>query len=95
MEVIYTDAFERWFRRLRDNKAKASILVRIERLDEGNFGDHRSVGQGVSELRIHTGKGYRVYYAVRQRTVVVLLCGGEKAGQTKDITLAQRMAREV
>ena len=95
MEVVYTEVFERWLSRLRDIRARASILTRIERIEDGNFGDHRSVGGGVSELRIGGGPGHRVYYTVRRRTVVVLLCGGDKSSQRRDIRRAQRMAQEV
>lgn len=93
--VIRSDRFSRWLRELRDRRARAQIAVRIDRVAEGNFGDHRSVGGGVSELRVPTGPGYRVYYTIRRRTVVVLLCGGDKARQQRDIELAQRMAREL
>ena len=95
MEVVYTSVFEVWLRRLRDQRAKASILVRIERIEEGNFGDRRSVGQGVSELRIHVGRGYRVYYTVRGGSLVILLCGGDKARQSSDIARAKRIATEL
>ena len=70
MEVVYTEIFETWLKIMRDQQAKASIVVRIERIQDGNFGDHRSVGGGVSELRINVGKGYRVFYTIRRKTVV-------------------------
>ena len=95
MNVVYTEAFETWIRGLRDQRAKFTILSRIERIEDGNFGGHRSVGRGVSELRVDVGQGYRVYYTVRQRTVVILLCGGNKSSQRRDIRRAQRMATEV
>ena len=66
MEILYNKAFETWLNTVRDLRAKASILSRIERVEDGNFGDHRSVGGGVSELRINVGQGYRVYYTIRQ-----------------------------
>ena len=94
MEVVYTDAFSTWLKRLRDQRARASILVRIERMEGGNFGDHRSVGGDVGELRVQMGKGYRVYYTIRRNRVVVLLCGGDKSSQGRDIARAQRMARQ-
>ena len=94
-EVVKGDEFLRWLMRLRDKRAQARISVRLDRLEEGNFGDHRSVGRGVSELRINVGLGYRVYYVIRERVVVVLLCGGAKATQQRDIERAQRMAEEV
>lgn len=95
MEVVYTEAFERWLKRLRDLRAKVSILSRLERIEDGNFGVHKSVGGGVSELRVNVGQGYRVYYTIRRAAVVVLLCGGTKSSQQKDIRRAQDMARQV
>ncbi len=95
MEVVYTRVFERWFRGLRDIRAKASIVSRIERIEDGNFGDHGSVGGGVSELRVDVGPGYRVYYTTRRQTLVILLCGGDKSSQARDIRRAQQMAGEL
>ena len=95
MEITYTEVFERWLKGLRDQRAKASILSRIERIEDGNFGDHRSVGGGVSELRISVGQGYQVYYTTRQATAVILLCGGDKSRQTQNIRQAQQIAKEV
>ena len=95
MGILYTEAFETWLNTVRDLRAKASILSRIERVEDGNFGDHRSVGAGVSELRINVGQGYRVYYTIRRETVVILLCGGDKSRQRQDIRQAQQMAKEV
>ena len=85
MGILYTEAFETWLNTVRDLRVKASILSRIERVEDGNFGDHRSVGAGVSELRINVGQGYRVYYTIRRETVVILLCGGDKSRQRQDI----------
>lgn len=95
MEIVYTELFEKWLKRLRDLQAKAAILTRIERIEDGNFGDHRSVGGGISELRIHIGQGYRVYYMIRRRKVVILLCGGDKSSQQRDIIRAQQIAGEL
>ncbi len=95
MEVVYTEVFEKWIRRLRDQRAKASILTRIERIEDGNFGDRNSVGGGISELRIHVGQGYRVYYIVRRRKVVILLCGGDKSSQQRDIDRAHQISGEL
>ncbi len=81
--------------RLRDPIAKAAIVARLERVLEGNFGDHHSVGGGVSELRISAGPGYRVYYTIRRQTVVILLCGGDKSSQRRDLQLAQRLAQQL
>ncbi len=71
------------------------MASRIERMEDGNFGDHRSVGGGVSELRINVGKGYRAYYTIRRNTVVILLCGGDKSSQQQDIKLSQQMASKL
>lgn len=95
MEVVYTEVFETWLRGLRNQRARIRILSRLERIEDGNFGDHRSVGGGVSELRVNVGQGYRVYYTVRRNTVVVLLCGGDKSSQRRDVRRAQRLATEI
>ena len=95
MNVLYTGTFETWLKKLRDQRAKAAIVSRIERIEYGNFGDYRSVGDGVSELRINVGKGYRAYYTIRRNTEVILLCGGDKSSQQRDIELAQQMATEL
>ena len=95
MEIVYTEVFEKWLKDLRDQLAKASIASRIERIEDGNFGDYRSVGGGVSELRVNVGRGYRDYYTVRQNKVVILLCGGDKSSQKRDISRAQQMASEL
>ena len=94
-EVVKSERFLRWLTRLRDKRAQAQILVRIDRVEEGNFGDHGSVGGGVSELRVNVGQGYRIYYTIRQRRVVILLCGGDKASQPRDIRRAQQMTSEI
>lgn len=89
-EVVKGDEFLRWLMRLRDKRAQARISVRLDRLEEGNFGDHRSVGGGVSELRVNVGQGYRIYYTIRQQRIVILLCGGDKGSQQRDIRRAQQ-----
>jgi putative addiction module killer protein len=94
-EVRKTDVFERWLDGLRDVRARARILVRIERLVAGNFGDTKPVGQGVSELRIDSGPGYRVYFTRRGPWIVILLVGGDKSGQTADIKTAVRLAKNL
>ena len=93
--VVKSGTFRRWLRNLRDRRARARIVVRIERVVEGNFGDHRSVGGGIGELRIDVGPGYRIYYTIRNNAVVLLLCGGDKSSQQKDIERARRMAGEL
>ena len=80
---------------MRDKRAQARIAIRIDRVEEGNFGDHKAVGGGVSELRIDVGKGYRVYYTMRDNMVVILLCGGDKSSQQEDIHRARNMASEL
>ncbi|MGZ9073250.1 MAG: type II toxin-antitoxin system RelE/ParE family toxin [Rhodoplanes sp.] len=95
IEVRQTDVFADWFAGLRDREARARIAVRIRRLSLGNRGDVKPVGSGVSEMRIDYGPGYRVYFVRRGDTVVVLLCGGDKRNQDRDIARALELAREV
>jgi putative addiction module killer protein len=92
IELRKTETFARWIDRLRDIKARARVLVRIERLAAGNPGDVKPVGQGVSELRISYGPGYRVYFTQRGQQLIILLAGGDKSSQDKDIKKAQRLA---
>ena len=82
------DVFAEWRNRLRDTTAKAAIIRRINRIEDGNFGDHKYLKEGVSELRLSLGPGYRVYYAIDGDRVVLLLCGGDKGTQTADIERA-------
>ena len=90
-----TSEFDKWFRKLRDKKAKAKILIRIQRIEEyGNFGDCQSVGEGISELRIHYAKGYRVYLKEHGEQIVLLLIGGDKSTQRKDIETAKQLWEE-
>lgn len=95
IKIRKTDAFDSWLKSLKDMRAKAKIEVRIRRLSLGNSGDVEPVGEGVSELRIHEGKGYRVYFVARGDVLVILLCGGDKKSQTRDIKTAKKMAQEV
>jgi putative addiction module killer protein len=88
-----TTTFKNWFGGLRDSMAQKRILVRLGRLELGNFGDAKSVGDGVSELRIPYGPGYRLYYTRRGLAVVLLLCGGDKGSQVRDIALAKALAK--
>ncbi len=94
IQVVQTTVFSSWLGKLTDIAA-ARIVVRLRRLELGNPGDVKSVGGGVSEMRINYGPGYRVYYVRRGKTVILLLCGGDKRTQTKDIKTAQQMAKEV
>jgi putative addiction module killer protein len=91
IEIRETLAYARWFAGLRDGNARARIDVRIQRLSLGNQGDVRAVGEGVSELRIDYGPGYRVYFTRRGTTVVILLAGGDKSTQAKDIMKAKEL----
>jgi putative addiction module killer protein len=90
-----TAEFDEWLALLKDRVGKAKIISRLQRLELGNAGDHASVGSGVSELRIHSGPGYRVYYKQIDRTIVVILCGGDKSTQDKDIRRAKEVAAEL
>lgn len=96
MAVIFTtEQFDAWHGGLRDARAKAAIRVRMRRAEDGNFGDCEPVGEGVSEMRIHYGPGYRVYFKRTGMEVVILLAGGEKSTQAKDIRMALKLAREL
>lgn len=94
VEIIKSATFDRWFRKLRDPKAKARIQMRIRRLGLGNPGDVQPIGSGLSEMRIDYGPGYRVYYIKFGSVLVVLLCGGDKRTQQTDINKAKRLAAE-
>ena len=96
MTVVETLAFSRWLSSLEDVKGRARIVARIERIRLlGHFGDCESVGEGVSELRVHFGPGYRVYLSRRGAEVVVLLGGGDKGSQARDIRAAQALTKEI
>jgi len=95
IEVRETGTFSEWLSGLRDARAKAEVARRVRRLALGNPGDVKPVGEGVSELRIHYGPGYRVYYMQRGSVLIILLCGGDKTGQAKDIAMALKLAKEV
>ena len=95
LNVRQTNAFSSWLRSLRDQRARQKIVVRLQRMKFGHFGDVEAVGQGVSELRIHEGKGYRVYFRQQGSEMILRLCGGDKKSQQKDIAMAHQMAREI
>jgi putative addiction module killer protein len=95
IEIRKTDMYAKWLDNLSDIHARARILARVERLATGNPGDVRPVGEGVSELRIDYGPGYRVYYKKHGRELVILLAGGDKHTQAKDIRTALRLARNL
>lgn len=91
-----TEEFNKWFKKLKDLRAKAKILIRIQKLEnEEHFGDSESVGEGVIELRIHYAKGYRVYLKEYKDKVIVLFIGGDKSTQQKDIAKAKELARNI
>ena len=92
IEIRQTETYARWFAALRDRQAKARIIVRIRRLSLGNAGDVKPVGDGISELRIDYGPGYRLYFARRGEALVLLLTGGDKSGQRADIARAKALA---
>ena len=91
--VLRTSQFDRWLARLKDNRGKARILHRVRAAERGNVGDCKALGNGVFELRIHSGPGYRVYCARKGEMTIVLLCGGTKSGQRRDIAVATQLAR--
>jgi putative addiction module killer protein len=95
VEVRQTPAFQKWFTGLKDEVARSRIAIRIRRLSLGNFGDAKSVGGRVFELRIDHGPGYRVYFTRRGTEIVILLAGGDKKSQERDIERARKLALEV
>ena len=95
IEVRQTAAFVSWLGGLRDRSARARILTRIRRLELGSLGDTKSVGGGVSELRIFYGPGSRIYFIRQGQEIIILLCGGDKSSQSSDIATAQQMAKEL
>ena len=94
-EVRQTKEFSKWLKKLKDALAKVAIVRRLDRMKEGNFGDSKSVGGEVFELRIDVGKGYRVYFTNKNNRVVILFVGGDKSTQEEDIKTAKKMAEEV
>ncbi len=93
--IKQTESFTKWLTKLKDIKGKVAVLRRVDRLKDGNFGDHKSVGSNVSELRISVGAGYRVYYTIKESEIVILLIGGDKSTQSKDIAKAQQLYKEL
>jgi putative addiction module killer protein len=95
MKTIYTtEVFDDWFAGLKDRRGRARLQARIDRAEEGNFGDCKPVGQGVSEMRIDFGPGYRIYFMQRGSVILILLAGGDKSTQAADIKTALRLAKE-
>jgi putative addiction module killer protein len=95
MIVSQTTTYKKWFDGLRDSRAQKYIVSRIERLEVGLFGDVKSLGEGVSELRLHYGPGYRIYLTQKGDKWVLLLCGGDKNDQARDIKIAKKLAQEI
>ena len=95
IEIRETDIYKKWFGSLKDKRAKARIDIRIKRVLMGNFGDAEPVGNSVSELRIDYGAGYRIYFAKQGNIIVILLCGGDKSTQSKDIKKAHELAKKL
>jgi putative addiction module killer protein len=95
MEVRQSVLFSRWFSGLRDQRAQRRIQSRIDRLETGNFGDVKSLGGGLSEIRLDYGPGYRIYFVRRGPTLIILLAGGDKSTQDRDIAAARRVAQTI
>jgi putative addiction module killer protein len=93
IQIEVTDTFDKWLKGLRDLQARERIFARIRRLRDGNPGDVKPVGKGVSEMRITYGPGYRLYFVQRDDTLIILLCGGDKSSQSKDIAKAVALAK--
>ncbi len=93
-KIKQTEKFSFWLSKLKDIKGKISILRRIDRLRNGNFGDHKSLGENISELKIQSGPGYRVYYTRKGNEIIVLLVAGDKSTQVADIKKAKDLAKE-
>lgn len=92
-ELVQSRAFEDWLAKLRDRQARVIVAARLARLAAGQAGDAKSLSEGVRELRIHVGPGYRIYYQVRGSRIILLLCGGDKSTQSTDIARARAIAR--
>jgi putative addiction module killer protein len=94
-EVRSTDVFDSWLESLKDWKARARILARLDAAQLGNLGDVKVVGGGIREMRVHVGAGYRIYFVQRGKVLLLLLCGGDKSTQTRDIAKAQRLLADL
>ncbi|HAR49105.1 addiction module antitoxin RelB [Smithella sp. SCADC] len=95
IEIRQTEYFIKWFEKLKDRKARARIAIRIRRVSLGNLGDAKPVGDGISELRIDYGPGYRVYFTQRNDQLIILIAGGDKTTQVSDIQKAKKLALEI
>ena len=94
-EIHTTEVFDKWSAKLKDRQAAMAIALRLARVASGNFGDTKIIGDGVSELRIFVGPGYRIYYTIRNNEIVILLCGGDKSTQQNDIKQAKELAKNL
>jgi len=94
-EIEKTENFDKWLKKLRDRKAVLAIIARLDRAKLGNFGDVEPVGDGVSEMRIFLGPGYRLYFTIRDNRIIFMLCGGDKSTQKKDIKKAKEIAQTI
>ncbi|WP_257284772.1 type II toxin-antitoxin system RelE/ParE family toxin [Endozoicomonas sp. SESOKO1] len=90
-EIVTTETFRRWLSKVKDRQARKAIAMRLTRAEAGNLGDVKSVGGAVSEMRVFVGKGYRIYFTLREGRLVILLCGGDKSTQAKDIQKAKEI----
>jgi len=93
--IQQTELFSKWLHKLKDIKGKVAIIRRIERVREGNFGDYKVINSDISELRITTGPGYRVYYTIKDKKIVLLLVAGDKSTQSKDIEKAKKLKEDL
>ena len=94
-EIQTTDVFNKWSEKLKDRQAAITIALRLARVANGHFGDTKIIGDGVSELRIVVGPGYRIYFTIRNNEIVILLCGGDKSTQQRDIENAKQLAKNL
>ena len=94
-EIKSTKIFSQWMLKLKDMKGRIAVARRIERMEHGNFGDVKSVGTSISELRIQTGPGYRIYFTKREERIIILLVGGDKSTQSKDIEKVKKLLKEI
>ena len=94
-EIVTTETFKRWLAKVKDRQARKAIAMRLVRAEAGNLGDVKPVGSAVSEMRIFVGKGYRIYFTIRNGQLVILLCGGDKSSQARDIEQAKEILKNL
>ena len=93
-EIVKSDTFGRWLKRLKDRPAKYKILVRLKKIEEGHLGSYRRIDRMISELKFDFGPGYRIYFSIKDNTIVILLCAGDKGSQKRDIMKANKIIGE-